>query len=145
MLYFAYGSNMFTRRICSRVTSARPIGRAYLGDKKLLFNKRSLDGSGKSNLVDSPGDLTWGVLYEIDVEGLATLDEIEHGYDRIWVQVRDCKGNVFKAVTYVSADLTSDPAAHGWYKELVLAGAREHNLPKDYVAYLERLPSRPRN
>ena len=29
-----------------------------------------------------------------------------------------------------------------WYREQLLAGAREHGLPADYVAMLEALPTR---
>jgi hypothetical protein len=102
-----------------------------------------LDGSGKANLEDSLGDVTWGVLYEIDVRDLKALDKIEDGYYRIRIHVHRFDGDIVEAVTYISANLTSDPVAYDWYKELVLIGAQEHNLPQDYIAYLERLPSRP--
>jgi cation transport regulator ChaC len=114
-----------------------------LKDRRISFNKRSNDGSGKANLLERPGDVTWGVLYEIDFKDLKMLDRVEAGYERVTVQVWKLDGNVVEAVTYVSANLTDDPRAHEWYKGLVLSGAREHNLPQDYVAYLERLPSKP--
>jgi gamma-glutamylcyclotransferase (GGCT)/AIG2-like uncharacterized protein YtfP len=144
VLYFAYGSNMSTSRFLARIACARSAGIAYLKNKKVLFNKVSTDGSGKANLVDSPGDVTWGVLYQIDFQDLSTLDKIEADYDRIQVQVLRSDGDSVKAVIYISTYLTSDPVAYDWYKELVLSGAREHNLLRDYIAYLERLPSRPR-
>ena len=142
VLYFAYGSNMLKARLCSRIGSVKAIGRAFLKDKKVLFNKRSVDGSGKANLVASLGDVTWGVLYEISVQDLDTLDKVESGYDRISVQVWDLDGNIVEAVSYVSTNLTDDPVACKTYKELVVAGAREHNLPQDYIDYLERLPAK---
>jgi len=144
VLYFAYGSNMYTGRFLTRIACAKSVGIAYLENKKVVFNKASTDGSGKANLTDNPGDVTWGVLYEIDVRDLKVLDKIEGGYDRIRVRVLRSDGDPVKAVTYISTNLTSDPVAHDCYKELVLAGAREHNLPRDYIVYLERLPSRPR-
>lgn len=143
VLYFAYGSNMSTERVRSRIASARPIGRTYLRDKKVLFNKCSKDGSGKANLIDSPGDVAWGVLYEIDAQDLDRLDRIEGGYHRVQVQVCRPDGWVVDAVTYLSTNLTNDPVAYDCYKRLVLSGAREHNLPQDYIAYLEQLPSKP--
>ena len=145
MLYFAYGSNMSSARLRSRVVSAELMGRALLKDRKISFNKRSRDGSGKANLVESPGAMTWGVLYDIDSQDLKTLDEVEGGYERVTVRVWKTYGNVVEAVTYVSTNLTDDPRAYECYKELVLSGAREHNLPRDYIAFLEELPSKPSN
>ncbi len=45
-------------------------------------------------------------------------------------------------MTYISANLTDDTRAHEWYKEIILSGAKESKLPKDYIAYLERLTSK---
>lgn len=92
---------------------------------------------------ESPGDVTWGVLYEIDIQDLGTLDKVDSGYKRIPVQVWKSDGKTVEAVTYVSTELTDEHVAYEWYKDLLIAGAREHNLPQDYIAYLERLPSKP--
>lgn len=142
-MYFAYGSNMSSKCLCSRIPSAKSIGLSYLKDKKVVFNKRSVDNSGKTNLVDSFGDVTWGVMYEIDAKDLHTLDKIEGNYDRVIVQVWRPNGEIVKAVSYISTDLTVEAVAYDWYKEQVLSGAREHNLPQDYIAYLEQLLSKP--
>jgi len=139
-LYFAYGSNMSSERLRSRSTSVKVIGRAFLNDWKIVFNKRSRDGSGKANLVESPGNVTWGVLYEICNSDLDTLDRVEGGYQRITVKVQQPCGKMVEAVTYRSENLTNDPLPYKWYKELLLSGAREHNLPQDYIAYLEGFP-----
>lgn len=143
VLYFAYGSNMLSERLCSRIPSAQAIGCARLEDWRLVFNKRSVDGSAKANLVESPGDTTWGVLYEIEAQDLERLDKVEGGYRRISVWAREPDGEMVEAVTYVSAELTDEQTAYDWYKDTVIAGAREHNLPQEYIAYLERLPSKP--
>lgn len=140
ILYFAYGSNMSSEYLRSRIASAELIGPAFLRDRRMLFDKRSKDGSGKANLVESPGTVTWGVLYEIDVQDLDTLDKVEGGYERVTVRVWKLDGNVVEAVTYISTNLTDDPRAYKWYKEFILSGARENNLPQDYIAYLKGLP-----
>ena len=108
-----------------------------------MFNKRSTDGSGKANLVDTPDAVTWGVIYEIDNGDMNTLDRIEGGYDRCLVQICKPDGDAVEAVAYVSNDLTDDLTAYECYKQYLLSGAREHNLPQDYIADLERLPSKP--
>jgi gamma-glutamylcyclotransferase (GGCT)/AIG2-like uncharacterized protein YtfP len=143
VLYFAYGSNMLSEHLDSRLTSLNIVGPPSLQDKKMLFNKRSKDGSGKANIISSPGSVTWGVLYEINTQDLKTLDKIEGGYERVTVRVRRPDGNEFEAITYVSEDLTNDPRPYRWYKELVLLGALEHDLPRDYVAYVEGFPVKP--
>jgi gamma-glutamylcyclotransferase len=141
-LYFAYGSNMSTERMRSRAVSAKPMSSAILKNKLMLFNKRSVDGSGKANLVDSPGDVTWGILYEVDSKDLDRLDKIESGYERIMAQAQTADGSVVVAFTYISSDLTDEPVAYEWYKVLVLSGAHEHNLPQAYIAYIQQLPSK---
>ena len=145
VLYFAYGSNMSSERLRSRIAPVRVIGCAFLSDWKMAFNKRSNDSSGKANLAKSPGEVTWGVLYEIRNSDLGKLDKIEGGYKRITVQVQQPAGTVVEAETYISEDLTNDPRPYNWYKELLLSGAREHNLPQDYIAYLERFAVKPEN
>ena len=143
MLYFAYGSNMLTTRLRERIQSATFFDCGFLRGKRVLFNKRSRDDSGKANLEDSPDAVTWGVIYEIDDGDMDTLDRIEGGYDRCLVQICRPDGDAVEAVTYVSNNLTDDPTAYDWYKQYLLSGAREHNLPQDYIAELEQLPSRP--
>lgn len=143
--YFAYGSNMSSDHLRSRIASTEIIGPAFVKDWRMVFNKRSKDGSGKANLVESPGDITWGVLYEINSSDKNRLDEIEGGYESVYIQAQQPDGNIIEALTYVSKKLTNDTRPYSWYKELVLSGAREHNLPQDYIAYLEGFPVKPGN
>jgi len=145
ILYFAYGSNMLSERLRSRITALNIVGRASLKDKQVVFNKRSKDRSGKANLVESVGCVTWGVLYEINAQDLDKLDKIEDGYERVAVRVRKPDGSEVEAVTYVSEKTTNDSRPYRWYKKLLLSGAREHNLPQDYIAYLEGFRVKPDN
>ena len=143
VLYFAYGSNMKSARIRERVPSARFVGRAWISGKRLVCNKKSRDGSGKANLVDSPGDVVWGVLYEIATSELERLDRAESGYNRLVLPVIREHGGTIEAVVYVSDKLTSDPVPYDGYKSMIVEGAREHELPQGYIAFLESLPSKP--
>ena len=140
--YFAYGSNMVTKRLCSRVPSAKVIGRARLLNKRMVCNKKSIDGSGKANLVDSPGDAAWGVLYEVNTEELSKLDRAEGGYQRLTVQVLTDEGDPIESEVYISTKLTTEPTPYDWYKDLIINGACEHELPREYLKYLMQLPSR---
>lgn len=141
-IIFAYGSNMNEEWLRSRAPSAEVIGRARLPNKRMVCNKKGKDGSGKANLVDSPKDVVWGVLYEIDSAELERLDKAEGGYQRTTLQILTEQGNTIEAEVYISTKLTNDATPYNWYKDLILKGAREHQLPEDYLEYLEQFPSK---
>src|ERR1039458_9196620 len=44
---------------------------------KLVFNKKSDDGSAKANLVAEQGAKCWGILFSVDAKSLTELDEAE--------------------------------------------------------------------
>ncbi len=139
MLNFAYGSNMSVRRIQARVPGARLIGTARLVGYRLTWHKRSRDGSGKCNIVPAEGSVVHGVLYEIQESEKPALDKAEglgHGYEEQTVGV-ETAGEARDALTYVATDIAEGLRPYTWYKALVVAGAREHDLPPDYVAALE--------
>lgn len=137
---FAYGSNMLSARIKERCPSARPLGVAQLPGHELRWHKRSIDGSGKCDVVPAGvGHAVFGVVYEIDASERAALDQAEglgHGYDQKDAAVI-LNGEAVTVSIYVATK--ADPALkpYTWYKALVVAGAREHGLPTPYIAGLE--------
>lgn len=133
---------MVTKRLCSRVPSAKVIGQARLLNKRMVCNKNSIDGSGKANLVDSPGGVAWGVLYKVGAEELSKLDKVEGDYQRLTMQVLTNEEGFIESEVYISMKLT-DLTPYDWYKDLIISGACEHELPRDYLKYLKQLPSRP--
>lgn len=137
--YFSYGSSMHVDQMARRVSSASKVGRARLPGSRMVFNKRSADGSGKANLVESPEGVVWGVLYEIYHDDLCILDQYEVGYHRIGVCVYVEK-EPLTAYTHFSTNLTDRALPYRWYKGLVLKGALEHGLPDDYLGYLHSIP-----
>ena len=143
MFYFAYGSNMLSSRLGRRVPSAKIIGRASLYNWIVNFSKKSIDGSGKANLIEKDGFVTWGCLYEIDDNEIEILDKIEIGYTRKTVNVRKIDGESVIAEIYISDDLIDIPVAFDSYKNKLIQGALEHDLPQDYVQFLKQLPSKP--
>lgn len=142
VLYFAYGSNMKTDQLCKRIPSAEPIGRGRILNKRLVCNKRSKNGSGKANLEDSLGDVVWGVLYEMDSSDLNRLDKAEGGYLRTRMYVQTDEDKLVAAEVYFSTELTLEAIPFDWYKKLLISGAREHQLPEDYIEFLKKLPSK---
>ena len=135
-IYFAYGSNMSTRRLQARVPAARPIGPGVLARHRMGFFKLSSDGSGKCTIdhTASAGDAVHGIVYELGPQGKDALDVAEGGYLSRSVLV-SVGGRFLSAFTYVAIELHLDPhpRPYTWYKDFVLAGADEHRLPAGYV------------
>ena len=146
LLYFAYGSNMVSSRLQSRVPSARALTTARLPDFQLAFRKLASDGSTKCDLEPTPGAITWGVVYRLDADERDGLDAAEGaGYRRETVQVTSGDGyEQFEAYTYrANADWVGDGRPWVWYRDLVAAGAGEHELPAPYVAGIEAIDADP--
>ncbi len=140
---FAFGSNICSGRLAAYgVTPLRARG-ALLKGYRLSFRKRSEDGSGKADVVPSVSRAArvWGVLYHVDVQGLARLDVGEQGYRRRRAGVFLRNGRPARVWIYVSAQNQRDESLHPytWYKRFLVEGAREHRLPRSYVASLESI------
>lgn len=136
---------MLTARLRERVPSARAIGPARLARHTLRWQKASIDGSGKCDVVTtgSDSDEVWGVLFEFDGSEKSALDRAEglgKGYAAKSIDVFAASGMV-AAMTYYATITKSSLKPYHWYKALVVAGAREHGLPEDYVAAIESAPS----
>lgn len=150
-LYFAYGSNMSTSRLRTpqRAPSAtiRSVGR--LPGHDLRFHKRSEDGSGKADAFQTKrsDDVVWGVVFECSDADLHSLDLCEGAqYRRVLTTVSVSHDDIqpdsiVEAWVYIAEHAAIDPAAnpHEWYKRHVIDGAREHGLPAEYIARLERV------
>ena len=144
MLYFSYGSNMSSRRLARRVASARFVAVARLPGHELRFHKIGRDGSGKCDvlLTGDHGSLVYGVVFDIPTREKSILDGYEGlgaGYDEKRVSLLTDGGEELRALTYYATRI--DPALRPfhWYRNHVLAGAREHGLPADYIAGIEAL------
>lgn len=139
--YFAYGSNMSTRRLRARTPTARVLGVATLAGHRLAFHKVSTkDGSGKCDVIEDGSRSVTGVLFEIEKGGKAELDRIEglgHGYREQAVTVELASGAMVQATTYVATNTNPDLKPFTWYKQHVIEGAKEANLPGSYVRALE--------
>jgi gamma-glutamylcyclotransferase len=139
--YFAFGSNLPLARLRERTPSARVRDVAQLAGFRLTLDKRSVDGSGKVNLARDASASVWGVVFEIAETEVAALEGFEPGYARITVSARLRGGGVCDAHTFCSEQREAGLRAAPWYKALILAGAREHGLPADWILQLERLPA----
>lgn len=147
MKYFAYGSNMSSRRLRERVPSARSIGRAKLTGRSLAWHKIGRDGSVKCDIFETDGvDHVWGVLYSMDpAEGhlLDSAEDLGRGYEeKIVDMVADGDEQPVRAFTYRALQIDSELRPFLWHKEHILTDAREHELPKEYVAAIDAVKAK---
>ncbi|MDR4460187.1 MAG: gamma-glutamylcyclotransferase [Nitrospirales bacterium] len=141
--YFAYGSNMSSRRLRERAPSAQPIGVGSVREHQLRWHKKSRDGSGKCDVffTGDPDHQVHGVLFEISESEKARLDTVEglhHGYEEKTVAVLTSSGLVF-AVTYYATIIDEQCRPYEWYKRYVVEGATEYGLPESYVQWLKSM------
>jgi hypothetical protein len=135
-LYFAYGSNMDPVQMESRCPDARALGRAHLADWEVRIGVR-----GFATVVNTPGSLTWGVLWEVSPSDERSLDRYEGVAEGLYrreiltVQGHECAQ---AALIYIE-EFDGDGVPRDGYLERVLDGARAFNLPADYRAELARL------
>jgi len=143
--YFAYGSNMSSKRLKARVPSAKAIGVAILKSHKLAFHKVSVDGSGKCDIAASETDEVIGVLFEIPESEKRNLDRLEglnHGYDEKTVEVHLGADKTETAVTYFATKVNPELKPFTWYRRHVLEGAREAQLPSSYIDAIEAVDAK---
>ena len=138
LVYFAYGSNMSVCRLKGRVSSAKPVGIGWLPKHKLMFRKRSQDGSGKCDIAPSDACRVFGVLFEIHSCQEKALDQYEglcHGYLKKGCSVQVDEGRCMPAFVYYAAATHVDDKLkpYTWYLKHVIIGANEASLPRTYV------------
>jgi hypothetical protein len=116
------------------------IGKLY--QHALRFHKVSVDGSGKCDVFHTGLDTNyvWGVVVEIDPAEKQIIDAYEdygNGYSDKIVDIELESGQILSTLTYYAIKVDPALRPYSWYLEFVLAGAREHGLPEDYVQALE--------
>ncbi len=140
-LYFAYGSNMAAEEMEAWSADHRLLGAARLDGYRLGLRRRSIRWqAGVLDLVPSPGEEVWGVLYELPKEALARLDEKEgagFAYRRIEVEpLLDGARRPAVAYEVIDKEPVEVPCTPD-YAALVTAAARERGLPAAWLAELE--------
>jgi len=144
MYHFAYGSNLcteFVREYCPRATV---VGRASLPNYRVEFRHYSETmGGGISTIMEAPGALVQGCLYEIPDRQLRKLDAVESVPDGLYRRdtflVLDAGGNWQRADLYRVAAPTGPYLPSRSYVDLMLAGAKEHGLSSEYIDDLVEL------
>ena len=144
MRHFAYGSNLSTEFVRESCPSARFIMRAQLPNFTVQFPYHSEKyGGGISSIVESPGDMVNGVIYEIDEDELLALDTLESvpqgSYRRDTFQVLGEDGAWYRADLYRVTKPTGPHTPSKQYVGYMVTGAREHQIDPEYTARFEAL------
>ena len=143
--YFAYGSNMQRATFEGR-RGMRPVesccGR--LDGWRLCFDLPVGRGErGVANLTPDESSHVYGVLHRITPAEFERLDRTEgvgNGYyRREFVTVDTLERERITAVTYVSTHGVAGRKPSARYLGLLLEGADEYGLPREYVETLQRL------
>lgn len=144
--YFAYGSNLdqgtFLGRRRMRPRETRV---ARLDDFELRFDLPVGPGErGVANVAPRAGDHVWGALYQLghsEADRLDLTEGVQHGvYRRLAVQVGTTDGVRVAAFTYHASRSRPERKPSRRYLGLLLAGARHHGLPAEYVSRLRAWP-----
>jgi cation transport regulator ChaC len=144
--YFAYGSNLDPDTFLGR-RRMRPLDTrvALLDGFELRFDLPVGPGErGVANLSARPGEHVWGALYLLtapEAERLDRTEGVQHeAYRRLGVSARTFAGETIGAFTYVSSRGREGRLPSRRYLGLLLAGARHHGLPEEWVARLRAWP-----
>ncbi len=144
MHHFGYGSNLNLDFLRSHCPSAEFVRRAYLPNYEVQFRFWSERRQGGiSTIIEKPGSLVHGVIYDAPEKELMDLDVLESvpqglyrretflvlGEDREWheadlYRVTEPKGPYTPSRSYV---------------ELMLTGAKAHGLAPEYIAKIEEI------
>jgi gamma-glutamylcyclotransferase len=137
---------MLSKRVQERCPSAKFISIVSLNGWQLKWHKKSIDGSGKCDIVktDISTDIVYGVIYKVLETEKNMLDKAEglgNGYNTAEI-VFDNHLEVFSTITYLASDIDSELKPYTWYRDLVIAGAKEHSLPEAYINVILDVPSK---
>lgn len=140
--YFAFGANMCSEVLVER-RGVRPLSSeaAELRDHRLVFEEPGLWLVGEpafASIRRVLGDTTWGVLHHLRRGDFARLDQFEGPeYELVKVSVCGRNSGAVEAFAYRTTKPVFGRPPSTRYLRLLCAGAREHDLPPEYIARLE--------
>ena len=132
--YFSYGSNMAPAGMEERCAAPSVLGVATVPAHRFRIAKR-----GYATMVPDPGSMVYGLLWSLNDEDLAALDQYEGvpagHYTRTTIPVQ-FRGKPLEAQVYLAADPAPGRPRPG-YLAMVVQAARDLGLPPEYIAVLE--------
>jgi hypothetical protein len=134
-LHFAYGSNMSRALMGRRCPGATAIGRGSLAGWRFVVNPDRV-----GSIEPCAGGMVRGVLWRVTPRDLAAInayEAIDSGlYARCIFPIRH-GGGTKAALTYI-ARRRGEGIARPGYISVVVAAARDWDLPESYIRSLQR-------
>jgi gamma-glutamylcyclotransferase (GGCT)/AIG2-like uncharacterized protein YtfP len=143
MFHFGYGSNLSTDFVTKElIPNAKFVMKAYLPNFEVRWPFWSPEKqAGYSGIMEAPGEIVHGVLYEVTEEELSGLDNMERvykdRYKRMTYQVLGEDGKFHLADLYRVIDPKGPFPPERNYVDTMIKGAREPGLDPEYIKKIE--------
>jgi gamma-glutamylcyclotransferase (GGCT)/AIG2-like uncharacterized protein YtfP len=143
MYHFGYGSNLsidFVKK--ELIANAKFAMKGYLPNFEVQFPFWSeKNQGGYSGIMEVPGELVHGALYEVTEQELITLDNLEGVYKDLYKRetflVLGEDGKFHPADLYRVIDPQGPFPPSRSYVEIMLTGARDLGLDPEYIKKFE--------
>jgi gamma-glutamylcyclotransferase (GGCT)/AIG2-like uncharacterized protein YtfP len=135
-LYFAYGSNMSRAGMRRRCPAAQAVGTARLIGWQFIVMRQ-----GYASIVRSSGAVVHGVLWRLSARDLAVLDCYEGLASGLYRRCTLCVRHgprMVPALIYIGRSALAGRPTATFQRDVVLPARDEWQLPRDYVARLQR-------
>jgi hypothetical protein len=143
---FVFGSAMNSSSTRASCPGAKFLSTAYLADYELCFPRWHEDE--RTFIVGyqtAAGKFLWGVVWLIPRNEISSLDDAKgckpgqlgHHYDRVPISVCCSDGTVATVETYRAVPGQSGQPSRA-HLDLIITGAEEHKLPREYIDMLRR-------
>ena len=119
--YFAYGHNTNSAEFIQRIPPAILVGKACLPKHALVMREYA-------DIVPTPADKVWGVLWDIPAGWLSELDAIEQEYAQKNVRVK-YRNATINAMVYFMYPTQPTGRPTKKYVNYLKQGYEEHKLP----------------
>ena len=136
--YFSYGSNLSMQQMLLRTGSVPSSKPAILANYRLAFRQVLRSHDVYATIVPSPDAIVHGAVYLCSPHAMERLDEAEgvseNCYRRETIEVMTNTGERLSCVVYIGESFeTKESTPSSDYLNRILTGAKEHQLPTDYI------------
>ncbi|XP_065081602.1 gamma-glutamylcyclotransferase-like [Ochlerotatus camptorhynchus] len=153
--YFAFGSNLFSKRIRMESPTAVRKGIGFLENYRLDFFHYAARWRGApATIVEDKGHRVWGAIWEIGIENLPDLDKQEGVHNQVYkpltLPICTTKGETLQCRVYqlvknppklesIEETRPFERQPSQTYMNIIIRGATETGLPIEYVEYLNTI------
>jgi cation transport regulator ChaC len=137
--YFGYGSGLNLALIEFRINEpVISFEKGKLKNYALRFNRQNPDGTARANLIDSKGEYTLGIIYELPKNKFELLSQTEPFYNLVETDIQT-DYNLKKAFTFMCPNLVEHLFPKESYLKVILEGAELHHFPIEYIELIKNL------